>query len=50
MRGRVRLIWGKHKAEYFSRAIWTEVMGLKGLGKLGFWRREILGVDGANAG
>jgi hypothetical protein len=36
MRERVRLIWGKRKAEYFSRDIWTVVMGLKGLVKLGF--------------
>jgi hypothetical protein len=41
MRERVRLIWGKRKAEYFRRDIWTGVMGLKELGKLGFRRREV---------
>jgi hypothetical protein len=39
MRARVLVIWGLRKAEYFSLEIWTEVMGLKGRGKLVFWRR-----------
>src|SRR5258705_3045009 len=46
MRGRVLVIWGRHKAEYFSREIWTEVMELKGLMKLVFRRRGILCVEG----
>jgi hypothetical protein len=46
MRGRVLVIWGRHKAEYFSREIWTEVMELKGLMKLVFRRRGTLCVEG----
>jgi hypothetical protein len=46
MRGRVLVIWGRHKAEYFLRDDWTGVMGLKGLMKLGFRRRMILRVEG----
>jgi hypothetical protein len=41
MRGRVLVIWGRRKAEYFSREIWTEVMGLKGLMKLVFRRKGL---------
>jgi hypothetical protein len=41
MRARVLVIWGRHKAEYFLRDDWTEVMGLKGLMKLVFRRRGI---------
>jgi hypothetical protein len=43
MRARVLVIWGDRKAEYFSREIWTEVVGLKGLAKLVLRRRPILG-------
>jgi hypothetical protein len=42
MGGRVLVIWGERKAEYFLREVWTGVMGLKGLMKLVFRRRGIL--------
>jgi hypothetical protein len=38
--------WGRRKAEYFSREIWTGVIGLKGRDKLVFRRRGILRVEG----
>jgi hypothetical protein len=46
MRGKMRLIWGEHKAEYFLRDNWTGVMGLNGLAKLVPTRTRILRVTG----
>jgi hypothetical protein len=48
MRGRVLVIWGHRKAEYFLRDDWTGVMGLNGRKKLvfrrkGFWIDPRLG-------
>jgi hypothetical protein len=42
MRGRVLVIWGLRKAEYFLCDDWTGVMGLKGLTKLVFRRSGML--------
>lgn len=41
MSERMQLIWGRLKADYFSRGIWTEVMVLKGRRKLAFRRNMI---------
>jgi hypothetical protein len=46
MRGKMRLIWGEHKAEYFLRDNWTGVMELNGLAKLVPTRTRILRVTG----
>jgi len=39
----MRLIWGEAKAEYFSREIWTGVIGLKARLKLVFRRKGFCG-------
>jgi hypothetical protein len=37
---RMRLIWGRRKAEYFYREIWTGRIALKARAKFDFWRKE----------